>query len=122
MNQRARNDSAARVVESPLTRWRTEPGGPRVRSSLMAPRSNWKGYLKLSLVSCPVQLFPATTTKDRVAFHLLNRETGRRRRPRLVGPETEETVESDEQVKGYEVAKNEYVVMEEGEIDAVAIE
>ena len=88
----------------------------------MAPRSNWKGYLKLSLVSCPVQLFPATTTKDRVAFHLLNRETGNRLRRKLVDPETDEAVESDEQVKGYEVAKDEYIVMDEGEIDSVAIE
>src|SRR3978361_1740000 len=103
MNQRARNDSAARVVESPLTRWRTEPGGPRVRSSSMAPRSNWKGYLKLSLVSCPVQLFPATSTKERVAFHLLSRESGNRLRRKLVDPDTDEAVESDEQVKGFEV-------------------
>ncbi|HYI88501.1 MAG TPA: Ku protein, partial [Beijerinckiaceae bacterium] len=46
----------------------------------MAPRSNWKGFLKLSLVSCPVQLFTATTTKERVTFNLLNRETGNRLR------------------------------------------
>jgi DNA end-binding protein Ku len=88
----------------------------------MAPRSNWKGYLKLSLVSCPVQLFPATTTKDRVAFHLLHRDTGNRLRRKLVDPDTDEAVESDEQVKGYQVAKNEYVILEEEEIDSVAIE
>lgn len=88
----------------------------------MAPRSNWKGYLKLSLVSCPVQLFPATTTKDRVAFHLLHRETGNRLRRKLIDPDTDETVESDDQVKGYQVGKNEYVLMEEDEIDSVAIE
>lgn len=87
----------------------------------MAPRSNWNGYLKLSLVSCPVQLFPATTTKERVAFHLLNRETGNRLRRRLVDPDTEQTVEASEQVKGYEVGKNEYILMEEEEIDTVAI-
>lgn len=88
----------------------------------MAPRSNWKGYLKLSLVSCPVQLFPATTTKERVSFHLLHRDTGNRLRRKLVDPETDEEVESDEQVRGYQVAKNEYVVLEEDEIDSVAIE
>jgi len=88
----------------------------------MAPRSNWKGYLKLSLVSCPVQLFPATTTKDRVAFHLLHRETGNRLRRKLIDPDTDEAVEADEQVKGYQVAKNEYVILEEEEIDSVAIE
>ncbi|MGA0598577.1 Ku protein [Enterovirga sp. CN4-39] len=88
----------------------------------MAPRSNWKGYLKLSLVSCPVQLFPATTTKERVSFHLLHRDTGNRLRRKLVDPETDEEVESDEQVRGYQVAKNEYVVLEEDEIESVAIE
>ncbi|HEV7874247.1 MAG TPA: Ku protein [Enterovirga sp.] len=88
----------------------------------MAPRSNWKGYLKLSLVSCPVQLFPATSTKERVAFHLLSRESGNRLRRKLVDPDTDEAVESDEQVKGFEVAKNEYVLVEEDEIASVAIE
>ena len=88
----------------------------------MAARANWKGYLKLSLVSCPVQLFPATTTKDRVSFHLLHRETGNRLRRKLIDSGTDEPVEADEQVKGYEVGKNQYIVMEEDEIDAVAIE
>ncbi len=88
----------------------------------MAARSNWKGYLKLSLVSCPVQLFPATSTKDRVAFHLLNRETGNRLRRKLVDPETDEAVDSDDQVKGYEIGKNDYVLVEDDEIDKVAIE
>ena len=88
----------------------------------MAPRSNWKGYLKLSLVSCPVQLFPATSTKERVAFHLLSRESGNRLRRKLVDPDTDEAVEADEQVKGFEVAKNEYVLVEEDEIASVAIE
>jgi DNA end-binding protein Ku len=73
-------------------------------------------------VSCPVQLYPATTTKERVAFHLLNRDTGHRLRRKLVDPDTDETVESDDQVKGFEVAKNEYILMEEDEIGSVAIE
>jgi DNA end-binding protein Ku len=88
----------------------------------MAPRSNWKGFLKLSLVSCPVQLFPATTSKERVTFNLLNRETGNRLRRRLVDPDTNEEVDAADQVKGYQVAKNEYILIEEDEIDAVAIE
>ena len=61
----------------------------------MAARANWKGYLKLSLVSCPVQLFPATSAKERVSFHLLNRETGNRLRRKLVDPDTDEPVESE---------------------------
>jgi DNA end-binding protein Ku len=88
----------------------------------MAPRSNWKGFLKLSLVSCPVQLFPATTSKERVAFHMLNRETGNRLRRRLIDPETNEEVDNADQVKGYQVGKNEYIVVEEEEIESVAIE
>lgn len=88
----------------------------------MAARANWKGYLKLSLVSCPVQLFPATSAKERVSFHLLNRETGNRLRRKLVDPETDEQVESEDQVKGYQVGKNEYVLVEEEEFEKVAVE
>ena len=88
----------------------------------MAPRANWKGYLKLSLVSCAVQLFPASSTKDRVAFNLLNRETGHRLRRQLVDEETGEVVEPDQQAKGYEVAKRDYVMIDEREIDSVSIE
>ncbi|HVL74362.1 MAG TPA: Ku protein [Beijerinckiaceae bacterium] len=88
----------------------------------MAFRASWKGYLKLSLVSCAVQLFPATTTKERVTFNLLNRETGNRLRRQLVDAETGDVVESDEQVKGYEIGKRQYVQVEEEEIQSVAIE
>ena len=88
----------------------------------MAPRANWKGYLKLSLVSCAVELYPASTTKDRVAFHMLNRETGHRLRRQLVDEVTGDVVESDEQVRGYEVAKRDYVMLEDDEIGSVAIE
>ncbi len=88
----------------------------------MAPRSNWKGYLKLSLVSCPVQLFPATTTKEKVAFHLLHRETGNRLKRKLIDPDTDETVEAEDQVRGYQVSKTEYVLVEDEEIESVAIE
>lgn len=88
----------------------------------MAARANWKGYLKLSLVSCPVQLFPATTSRERVSFHLLSRASGHRLRRKMVDPETDKEVEADEQVRGYEIGKNEYVLMEEEDFDAVAIE
>ena len=88
----------------------------------MAPRSNWKGYLKLSLVSCPVELYPATSTKERVAFHLLSRESGQRLKRRLVDPDTGEEVSGDDQVKGYALSKSEYVLVEEDEIASVAIE
>jgi DNA end-binding protein Ku len=88
----------------------------------MAPRANWKGYLKLSLVSCAVELFPASSTKERVSFNLLNRETGNRLKRQLVDSETGEVVESEDQVRGYEVAKRDYVIVEDEDVDKVAIE
>ncbi len=88
----------------------------------MAPRPNWKGYLKLSLVSCPVALYPATTTSERVSFRTLNRETGNRVRRQFVDEQTGEPVEAENQVKGYEVAKGEYIVLEDDELKAVQIE
>ena len=88
----------------------------------MAPRANWKGYLKLSLVSCAVELYPASTSKERVSFHLLNRETGHRLRRQMVDPETGDVVESQDQVKGFEIAKRQYITIDDEEIEEVAIE
>jgi DNA end-binding protein Ku len=88
----------------------------------MAPRANWKGYLKLSLVSCAVELYPAATSKERVSFHLLNRETNNRLRRQMVDPETGDVVESSDQVKGFEIAKRQYVTIDESEIEKVQIE
>jgi DNA end-binding protein Ku len=88
----------------------------------MAPRPNWKGYLKLSLVSCPVALYPATTTSERVSFRTLNRETGNRVRRQFVDEQTGKPVAAADQAKGYEVAKGEYVMLEDDELKAVAIE
>jgi len=88
----------------------------------MAPRPNWKGYLKLSLVSCPVALYPATTTSERVSFRTLNRATGNRVRRQFVDEQTGDPVQAEEQSKGYEVAKGEYIVLEDDELKAVQIE
>ena len=88
----------------------------------MAPRPNWKGYLKLSLVSCPVALFPATTTSERVTFRTLNRETGNRVRRQFVDEQSGEPVETEDQVKGYEVGKGEYIQIEDDELKSVQIE
>jgi DNA end-binding protein Ku len=88
----------------------------------MAPRPNWKGYLKLSLVSCPVALYPATTTSERVSFRTLNRETGNRVRRQFVDEQTGDPVESDSQIKGYEVAKGEFIQIEDDELKAVQLE
>ncbi|MGE8941661.1 Ku protein [Leptospira interrogans] len=86
------------------------------------PRSSWKGYLKLSLVSCPVALFPAISSRERVSFHVMNRDTGNRTKYLVVDSETQEPVDSENRVRGYEVAKNQYVYVEDDEIDAVKID
>lgn len=88
----------------------------------MAPRANWKGYLKLSLVSCAVALYPATSSSERVRFHTLNRETGNRVKRQFIDAETEEVVEPDEQVKGYEVGKGSFIVMDDEELESIRIE
>lgn len=88
----------------------------------MAPRPNWKGYLKLSLVSCSVALYPATTTSERVHFNIINRKTGDRIRNDIVDAETGQPVEPEDRVKGYEYEKGQYVLVEEDELDNVALE
>ena len=88
----------------------------------MAPRPNWKGYLKLSLVSCSIALYPATSSSERVSFNQLNKNTGNRIRYKKVDAETDEEVPSDDIVKGYQVEKNVYVQVEDEEIEALQIE
>jgi DNA end-binding protein Ku len=88
----------------------------------MAPRANWTGYLKLSLVSCAVDLFPATTTRERVHFHIMNRETGNRVRYDVVDAETGDEVLQADRVKGYKLAGDRYVLLDEEELDEVALE
>ncbi|GGF72667.1 non-homologous end joining protein Ku [Paracoccus acridae] len=88
----------------------------------MAPRANWKGFLKVGEVSCPVALYTAASTSDRIAFHTLNRKTGNRVRRVFVDEDTGKTVDRDDQVKGYEVASGEYVVLSSDEIAAAVPE
>jgi DNA end-binding protein Ku len=88
----------------------------------MAPRAYWKGYLKLSLVSCPIALFPATSEQEKISFHQLNKETGNRIRYRKVDSETGDEVEQANIIKGYEVSKGEYLEVDPEELEAVAIE
>jgi DNA end-binding protein Ku len=89
---------------------------------MMAPRNFWKGYLKLSLVTCPVQMRPATTEADKVRFHTLNRKTKNRIAAVYVDAVTGKPVEEDQQVKGFEKGENDYVTLEDDELDAVALE
>jgi DNA end-binding protein Ku len=88
----------------------------------MAPRPNWKGYLKLSLVSCPVALYSATSTSQRIRFNIINRKTGHRVHNMVMDAETEEPVEQEDRVKGYQVEKGRYVLVEDEELDEVALE
>lgn len=88
----------------------------------MAPRAYWKGFLCLSLVSCPIALFPATSEREKISFHQLNKKTGNRIRYLKVDSETGGEVDRDEIVKGYELSKGEYVQVEPEELEAVAIE
>jgi DNA end-binding protein Ku len=88
----------------------------------MAPRANWKGYLKLSLVSCAVALFPATTTRDRVRFNIINRETGNQVHYQVVDADTGEEVPQEDRVKGYKLDRDSHVLLEEKELDQVALE
>ena len=86
------------------------------------PRPYWKGYLKLSLVSCPIALYTATSSGERVAFRQINKKTGNRLRQQLVDEGTGEPVDPDEKGRGYEVDKGVYLQVEDEELDAIAIE
>ncbi len=88
----------------------------------MAPRSFWKGYLKLSLVTCPVSMMPATSAAEKVRFHTLNEKTGNRVVSRYVDAVTGKPVDEGDEVKGYPRGEDDYVVLEDDEIDAVALE
>jgi len=88
----------------------------------VAARAYWKGYLKLSLVSCPIALFPATTEREKISFNQLNKETGNRIRYRKVDAETGDEVPQENIIKGYEVAKGEYIELDPEELEAVAID
>jgi DNA end-binding protein Ku len=88
----------------------------------MAPRAYWKGTLKLSLVTCPVALYPATTSVEKTRFHMINAETGNRLRQQMVDEETGDVVESGQKARGYEISKGKYVEIEKDELDAVQIE
>jgi DNA end-binding protein Ku len=88
----------------------------------VAPRAYWKGYLKLSLVSCPVALYPASSEREKISFHQINKATGNRIKYRKVDAETGDEVEASEIIKGYEVGKGEYLEVEPEELEAIAIE
>lgn len=88
----------------------------------MAPRAYWKGFLRLSLVSCPIQLFPATTEREKISFNQINKDTGGRIRYRKVDEGTGEEVESSNIVKGYQIDKDQYVEITDEELESITLE
>lgn len=88
----------------------------------MPPQSYWKGYLKLSLVNCPVQMMPATTDSAKVRFHTLNAQTGNRVVSQYVDSVTGKPLRDQDEARGYQRGEDDYVLLEEDEIDAVALD
>ncbi|TQX86868.1 MULTISPECIES: Ku protein [Rhizobium] len=89
---------------------------------MAAPRANWKGFLKFGEVACGVALYTAASASDRIAFNTLNRKTGNRVRREFIDSETGQTVERDDQVKGYEIDNGQYIVLEPEEVAAAVHE
>ena len=85
-------------------------------------RAYWKGYLKLSLVSCPIALYTGTSSTERVSFRQINKKTGNRLRQQLIDEITREVVEIEDKGRGYEHAKNAYIPVDDDELNAIAIE
>src|SRR5262245_10898443 len=90
-------------------------------SASMAPRANWKGFLRLSLVTCPVALYPATSEADKISFNQINKNTGHRIKYLKVDADTGEEVASDDIVKGYKVDTDTYVEVTNEELENVAL-
>src|SRR5947199_1983000 len=88
----------------------------------MAPRANWKGFLRLSLVTCPVALFPATSDSEKISFNQINRNTGHRIKYMKVDADTGEEVSSDDIMKGYKVDSDTYIEISKDELDNIALE
>ncbi|QPF83983.1 Ku protein [Bradyrhizobium genosp. L] len=88
----------------------------------MAPRANWKGFLRLSLVTCPVALYPATSESEKVSFNQLNRKTGHRIKYAKMDAETGEEVANEDIVKGYKVDTDTFIEVTKEELDNVALE
>src|SRR6266478_2945120 len=93
-----------------------------VWSISMAPRANWKGFLRLSLVPCPVALYPATSDSEKVSFNQLNRKTGHRIKYAKVDADTGEEVANEDIVKGYALDKDTFVEVTKEELENVALE
>jgi Ku protein len=87
----------------------------------MAPRAYWKGYLKLSLVSCPIALYPASSSTERVSFNRINTKTGNRLKQQMVDAESGEPVDKEDIGRGYEYAKGQYILVSDDEFEKIKI-
>src|ERR1700758_5221129 len=88
----------------------------------MAPRANWKGFLRLSLVTCPVALYPATSESEKISFNQLNKATGHRIKYLKVDAETGEEVPNEDIVKGYQLEKDQFIEVTKEELEELALE
>jgi DNA end-binding protein Ku len=88
----------------------------------MAPRAQWKGYLKIDEIGCAVALYTAASTAERTSFHTINKKTGNRVKRVFVDEKTEKPVDREDQVKGYETDDGQYIILEQDEINAVVPE
>jgi DNA end-binding protein Ku len=88
----------------------------------MAPRANWKGFLRLSLVTCPVALYPATSDSEKISFNQINRNTGHRIKYTRVDADTGEEVASEDIMKGFKVDTDTYVEVTKEELENIALE
>jgi len=86
------------------------------------PRAYWNGYLRLSLVTCPIELFPATSQTEKTHFHQINAQTGHRLRQQLVDEETGEVVDAEHKGRGYELTKGKYGEIDEDELKSIQVE
>ena len=88
----------------------------------MAPRANWKGYLRLSLVSCPILVYPATSEREKISFHQINSKTGNRVRLKRVDGGDRRRGPIRRLIKGYDVSKGHHIEVTEEELEAISIE
>src|ERR1700750_1567976 len=109
-------------MSEPLGPVRLESRYPIWSSAFMAPRANWKGFLRLSLVTCPVALYPATSESEKISFNQLNRQTGHRIKYLKVDADTGDEVPNEDIVKGYELDKGQYIEVTKEELEEIALE
>jgi len=110
------------MLSEPAALVRLESGIPNRSSAYMAPRANWKGFLRLSLVTCPVALYPATSESEKISFNQLNRTTGHRIKYLKVDADTGDEVPNEDIVKGYELEKGQYIEVSKEELEEIALE